>query len=151
MFIGNQTLQKWFPLDSGKECSLIETKLPSRKFRGEQLSFWPTCRDLGQAHRRGWISSARVKSKPSWQAVCYSGLLNCCSKALLPIGLLNLSAVSKCGSCWSLTIPYKGSSGISATITPTGTGPIQQGSACVLAASRCGITPVTKCAETRLA
>lgn len=54
---------------------LKETKLPARKFREEQPRFWLTCRDLGQPHRRGRICSARVISKPSWQAVCYLALL----------------------------------------------------------------------------
>lgn len=69
------------------------------------------------------------------------------SQTLLPI----LCTVPKCGSCWLLTIPYKGSSGISASAAPTGAGPGHHGSTCVLAASRCGLTSVAERAGIRLA
>lgn len=130
---------------------LKEIKLPARKFRVEQPRSWPAHRALGQPHRRGWIWSAGVKSEPPWRAILCLGSLRHWSQALLTIGLLDLCADPKCGSCWLLTIPCKGSSAISASAAPTGAGPIPQGSMCVLAASRCGLTSVTECAGRRLA
>lgn len=130
---------------------LKEIKLPTRKFRVEQPRNWPARRALGQPCRRGRIFSAGVKSEPPWRAVLCSGSLRHWSQVLLPIGLLDLCTVPKCGSCRLLTIPYKGSSGISAGVAPIGAGPIRQGSVCVPAASRCGLMSVTECAGIRLA
>lgn len=130
---------------------LKETELPARKFRVEQSRNWPARRALGQPHRRGRICSAGVKSEPPWRAVLCSGSLRHWSQVLLPIGLLDLCAVPKCGSCRLLTIPYKGSSGIFAGVVPIGAGPIRQGSMCVPAASHCGLMSVTECAGIRSA
>lgn len=130
---------------------LKEIKLPARKLRVEQPRSCPARGALGQPHRRGRICSAAVKSEPPWPAVLCLGSLRHWSQALLPIGLLDLCTVPKCGSCWLLTIPCKGSSAVSAGVAPTGAGPVPQGSVCVLAASRCGPTFVTECAGTRLA
>lgn len=50
-----------------------------------------------------------------------------------------------------MTVPCKGSSGVSAGVAATGAGPVRQGGTCVLAASRCGLSSVTQRAGIRLA